>query len=213
MIISHTLGIMILTEEKETKGDQEPGRSKKKLFLSLIFFIMLLFGLYSLWMFLQKPAVGIIQTEKMTSQEDFDQKNGTKYYRGEYFSFSSGAKYSEKIHTKGKSGPIKENILLSDQSIEGRKIAIIVANRGEDDLAADPSFQMRVGAPRVYTQKTINFPGWRGVIFEKNTSIFEETAFFYHAPYSVSISLTDLFKIDGLEDELLQILSTLKWGA
>ncbi len=201
-----------MEENEQGIKNENPQKKPRKM---VVFFLgvagLVFFGVFLLWRFLQKPAMGTVYLREASYQKVPDTNDEVQTYQGSLFSFSCLAKYTEKTDDKLKDGPIQESILLSNPRIEGKKITIIVANRQSSDLKSDPSFQMREGTPGVYQKKNVDFSGQHAVIFEKKNSVFEETAFFYHAPYIVSISLTSLFRVDGLEDELSHLLRTIRW--
>jgi hypothetical protein len=203
----------------EGKNKNTSEVSKKKHFVSkrhryaVIFFVVFLLGLgcFLLWRFLQSPAVGTIRLGELpTVTESFDVSKEKKRYSGKYFDFSYVVPYVEKRHELPINGPIKESVFLSAEDVEGRKIALVLADRGTSDLTSDPSFQVRSDARGGYRSKTFAVGAFRGILFQKNTQIFEATAFFLYQGQIMSISITSPFDEEGLEAELSDIVESLR---
>ncbi len=144
-------------------------RSKRLIILLLVFFLLGL-AFFWLWRFLQKPAIGTIRSGVAPLAEQvFTREKEKQRYTGKYLNFSHGAAYREKGHDLPVNGPIKESIFLSAEDIEGRKIALILADRGTSNLASDPSFQVRRDASGEYQSKSFQVANFQGMIFQKNT--------------------------------------------
>lgn len=197
-----------LSQEKENELPVER-HSKVVLFL---FIMLLIFGsLYFLWQFLQRPVVGIVGAGKTVSKESSATDTEQLEYQGKYLRFPYPGLYVEKMHELPVKGPVKESIFLSADDVEGKKIAVVVEERKEMVLKASPSFQMRLNKPKEYSKTMIPLDGFDGFIFEKNSQVFEQTAFFFHKGLLVSISVTSPFKIDGLKEGLIDILKSIQW--
>lgn len=178
----------------------------------ILFFAFFLLGLMCLliWRFLQRPAMGTIHPGKtLVVSESFDGRKEKKRYSGKYVDFSYTAAYLERRHDLPVNSPIKESISLSAEDIEGRKITLIVADRGTSDLASDPSFQIRNDTSGEYQSKPLQIANFQGMLFQKNTQIFEVTAFFPYQGHIMSISVTSPFSLEGLETELFDIVESL----
>lgn len=201
--------------QKETTPQVPKNRVRPLRRRMILLFTIFLVGCMSfwLWCFLQKPAVGTIRPGATpTAAEVFTREKEKKRYTGKYFDFSHGAAYQEKRHDLPVNDPIKESVFLSTGDIEGRKIALILADRGTSDLASDPSFQIRNDASGEYQSKSFQVVNFQGTVFQKNTQIFEVTAFFSYQEYIVSISLTSPFTLEGLETELSAIVESLHFS-
>lgn len=202
--------------QKETTPQVPKNRkipSKRRRMVLLFAFFLLGCICFWLWRFLQKPAVGTIRPGATPLAEQvFTREKEKQRYTGKYLDFSHGAAYREKGHDLPVNGLIKESIFLSAEDIEGRKISLILADRGTSDLASDPSFQVRSDASGEYQSKSFQVANFQGTVFQKNTQIFEVTAFFSYQEYIVSISLTSPFTLEGLETELSAIMESLHFS-
>ena len=181
----------------------------------LIFLFLILFflfsGAYSTWLFLQKPAIGEVRVAKEAPAEDRDSSKKPKQYEGKYLTFSYPGIYAEKARETPVNGPVKESIFLSAADFEGRKIAIIVEQREESNFEVSPSFQMRLLHPKTYARTSIGWEDLDGVLFTKNSQVFEQTAFFQKKNFILSISTTSPLRIDTLREDLENILRNLEW--
>jgi hypothetical protein len=70
---------------------------------------------------------------------------------------------------------------------------------------------MRLLKPKEYKKEPISENGFKGFLFEKNTQVFEETAFVGKENFIISVSLSSPLNIEGLNKELLDILQSLEW--
>lgn len=182
--------------------------------ISLFLFGAVLFSgaLYAVWVFLQRPAVGVIRTGALpVKDEDFEQGKERKYFAGEHLSFSYQGMYTEKSHSLPVSGPIKESIFLSAADFEGRKIAVVVEERAGGSLDASPSFQMRVNDPKTYERSSLKKNNLGTVLFTKNSPVFEQTAFFQKNDLVVSIAVTSPLRLDALPGDLEDIFQDFEW--
>lgn len=195
----------------ESEQLQKLPHQKRKIIV-LIGILLLLVGGYFLWRVFRGKAVGTIQVQDPTALEFLDKKSEKKLYRGKFVTFSHGAMYEERAHLLPESGPLKESIFLSATDVEGRKIAVTVADRGTDDLSSDPAFQMRQMTKKEYHSKTFQESMWHGVVFEKNSVSFERTGFFAKNGFIVSVSVTSPFSGDSLEAEFLAIMQSLSFS-
>ncbi|MFZ3031814.1 MAG: hypothetical protein WA082_02150 [Candidatus Moraniibacteriota bacterium] len=197
--------------EQETHSDSSRKGGWK---ISLFLFGAVLFSgaLYAVWLFLQRPAVGVIRTGTLpVKDEGFDQGNEQKYFRGAHFSFSYPGTYAEKSHSLPASGPIKETLFLLATDLEGRKIAVTVEERVGGGLEASPSFQMRASDPQTYERTSMKKSGLDTVLFTKNSPVFEQTAFFQKNDLVVSIAVTSSFSPDALLGDLDDIFQDFEW--
>lgn len=169
-------------------------------------------GCFFLWRFLERPNIGTIYPGKLPAvPESFAQNKEKKQYTGKYIDFSYPALYFEKRHELPVNGPVKESVFLSANDVEGRKIALVVADRGTSDFMSDPSFQMRMKASSGYASSPLTDLPFQGILFEKNEAPFEVTSFFILQGLIVSVSVTSPFSIEGLKQELLTLLAGLHW--
>lgn len=200
-------------ENKETEEIEKMPRKK------LMRWVFLLVGLgpatllvYGVWRYLERPAVGEIWTSTVVSREDRDSKNERKEYRGEYLVFSHPISYEEKTYTLPVKGPVKESILLSEKSVEGKKIAIVVEERSGGDYTASPAFQMRSLKPKDYEKaEDMSLGGYRGVLFRKDTGVFERTFFLHDSDLVVTVSMSSPFSAEALEGELSNIIKSIRF--
>jgi hypothetical protein len=169
------------------------------------------FGIaYIIWTFLQKPVVADIRVGARAPSADMDKAKEPKKYHGKYLTFSYPGNYQELTHTTSEEKPIRENIFLFATDLEGQKIAVVVEERETGDFEESPSFQMRLLKSKEYEKEPILVNGFRGFVFEKNTQVFEETAFVRRENFIISISLSSPLNLEGLNKELMDILRTLE---
>ncbi len=193
----------MITSEEKSKG-----RRKIVLFLLLVGIFSV--GAYYIWYMVQKPSIGTIKPGTLPAEpESFAQNSEKKLYKGKYITFSYPGSYSEKSHDVPKDGPVKEKIIFSGDESQGKRMAIMVEERPEKNLDASPSFQMRVKDPKRYEKEIRETGNDTKVIFTKNSQGFEMTAFFMKRNLLVSVSVTSSIHLDGLRNDLLEILETL----
>lgn len=190
--------------------DAHSKKGKQKiLFLSGAFFLLLAL-FFALWLYLSGPAIGTVQEGKLPAEDNpFEQGNEQKRYNGKYVSFSYSAAYVLKSNETPVKGPVKESIFLTESGFSGKKIAIIVEERAENSLEASPSFKIRLEKPEIYDKKPFIQRDFDGFLFEKNTQVFEETAFFFAGRNIISVSVTSSVSLEGLLEELERIVSGL----
>ncbi len=121
--------------------------------------------------------------------------------------FSYEGAYDEKSSQPLPNGPVLESVFLATDAIDGRKIAVSVANRGTNDLSSDPSYQIRVNERTVYSESSFRVGPYSGTMFEKTEAPFEKIAFFSTDGLIVSMALTSLFRAEGLGAELEALVS------
>lgn len=191
-----------------TSEDTRKGRQKIVLFFLLIGIFSV--GAYSFWYFLQKPSLGTIKPGTLpVEEESFAQDGEKKLYKGQYITFSYPGSYSEKSHELIESGSVREKIIFFGDESQGKRMAILVEERPEKNLDASPAFQMRMKDRKQYESEIIGVGNDKKVIFTKNSQVFETTAFFMKKNLLVSVSVTSSIHLDGLREDLLEILKTL----
>lgn len=187
-------------------------KRKQTLLIASLIIIFFCGAVYFLWLFFQTPAVGVIRPGVVPKKEDaFDQSTETKHFAGTYFSFSYPGKYQEVSHTFPETGPVKETLLLSASDVEGKKIAITAEKRDTDTFDASPSFQMRRNDFKTYGRSSLKWQDLDGVLFTKNSQVFEQTVFFRKNNFILSISTTSPFSLETLRGDLENILESLEW--
>lgn len=179
----------------------------KKIGLWLLGSAVLAGSIVWLGWFLTRPVSGIIHTPSLDTPESDVKRLEKRLYEGNNFSFSYSGNYEEKSHQTALQGPVLESLLLATAALDGRKIAVTIANRGVPDLMSDPSYQVRVSDRYRYQSSAFVISNYEGVIFEKTEAPFEKTAFFTTRGLIVSVALTSLFRADGMKEELEEILS------
>lgn len=188
----------------EVVSNQAPQKKKrKKMWLALL--CVALTGLGILWWYLTRPVYGTIHTG-VGEQNQVDKVPEKRLYQGNFVTFSHDGVYEERSHRIPKTGPILESILLTASTIDGRKIAVTVANRGTSDLESDPSYQVRV-SDDAYERSSFSIASYHGVMFEKKSAPYEKTAFFAVEGRIVTVSVSALFTGDTLGSELESLLS------
>lgn len=167
--------------------------------------------LYFLWCFLEKRAVGTIHPGALPkASESFVSGNQVKQYVGKHVDFSYPAVYLEKHHETPKNGPVKESIFLSATNFEGRKISLMVEDRGGTDFEASPSFQMRLNEAKEYEKEAFSENGFDGFLFAKKTQVFEQDAFFFGEGLFISVVLSSPTTMDSLKDDLMSVVKSMK---
>lgn len=193
------------------KGEEQHDKKRQRkvvLFLLVIVFFLAL-G-YLLWRFLNRPAIGTIYPGKFSQVDGFDRNKEKKRYDGKYVDFSYPAVYDEKRHEIFVDGPVKESVFLSADESNGRKIAVMVERRETRDFEVSPSVQMRLNEPKKYMKKKFIEGDFQGIIFIKDSQVFEQTVFFFYDGLLVSISVTSAVTMEGLEEQLMDIVRSIK---
>lgn len=193
----------------ETENKKKSGRKKSLLALVLI---LVVGGGYAIWHWWKKPVFGTLTSP--LSEEKKEERPGIQHktYQGKYFKFSYPDPYQAKYYEISAEPPLKEQIVLSMEGLESRKIVVTVRENGGEGLAGDPSLRYRELHPKEYRRKSIATEGLRGDIFSKGTQIFEETAFLLKDAMIISIALTSPLTAEGLSEELDDLLESLSWS-
>lgn len=198
-----------MIQVKPSQEEKQSSRKRPRFWIFLLIGMSLFFGIVSIiWFFLQQPAIGEVRVSKQAPIEDRDTSNKQKQYQGKYLTFSYPGVYAEKAHEVPVSEPGKESVFLSAADFEGKKIAITVEEREKGNFEASPSFQMRVNKPKEYDKESFSENGFEGFVFAKNSQVFEQTVFFFDEGLFISISVTSPIKIEGLREELMDILKS-----
>lgn len=199
-----------MSSENTTFINQNNRKGRRKIVLFFLLGVTIFIGRYFIWYSIQKPALGVIKSGELPKeQESFTQKNEKKLYKGKYITFSYPGSYSEKSHELPENGPVREKIVFFGDEMEGKQIVVTVDERLEKSLDASPSFQMRIKNPKQYEKEMRGVGDEKKVLFTKNSQVFEVTAFFMKKNLLMSVSVTSSIHLDGLRDDLLEILQTL----
>lgn len=200
--------------EKENSSKEIPEKKKMGTRMKIVLFLLIggifLLSSYFLWRFLGREAIGTINEKTYFVQETFDHQKERKFYDGKYIDFSYPAIYSEKRHEISVNGPMKESIFLSADERNGKKIAVTVEKREKEEFETSPSVQMRLNEPKKYNKKDFSTKNLKGIVFGKENQVFEQTAFFFSDGFLISISVTSAVMGDGLEEQLGDILKSVK---
>lgn len=194
--------------EKESNGLSMWVRHKKAGFLLLMSVIIGCF--FWAWWFMSRPVFGTVHVMPVVTVPDDEITPERRLYKGKNMTFSYEGDYDEKSSQVSQDGPILESVLLATTTLDGRKIAVTIANRGTDDLASDPSYQFRLNERNIYKQSSFAEGSYDGVMFEKNEAPFEKNAFFSVQGVIVSVALTSLFRSESLGVELEALLADFK---
>lgn len=197
------------SQEKTGEERHDKKRQQKVVLFLLVIAFFLALG-YLLWHFLNRPAIGTIHPGKLSQVDGFDRNKEKKRYDGKYVDFSYPAVYDEKRHEIFVNGPVKESVFLSADENNGRKIAVLAEKRETRDFEVSPSVQMRLNEPKKYVKKEFVEENFRGIIFVKDSQVFEQTAFFFHDGLLVSVSVTSAVTMEGLEEQLMDIVRSIK---
>lgn len=200
-------------EEKEiSQSEAESSKKRKRFWIFLFIGLCTLFGiLYAIWWYLQRPAVGEIRMNTVVTERNIDEEKKKTQYEGKYLTFLYETVYKEKSHTLPVKGPIKESIFLSSSDLEGKKLAIVVEERENGDFEASPGFQIRLHKPKEYERKDISITGYKGVLFIKNTVVFEQTFFLHDGNFVVTLSVTSPMSGEALGQELSDCIDSLRF--
>lgn len=158
--------------------------------------------------FLSVPNIGTVHSGTVPAKTaSFDQGSEQKRFDGTYVAFPYPGAFSEKRHETPTDGPVKERIFLAADDLEGKKIAVTVEESDNGRLDGNSSYSMRMSQERAYVKSSFSTKdGLTGYIFEKNTPVFEETAFFMDANRAVSVSCTSSFGLGTLREDLMHLL-------
>lgn len=188
----------------EVVSNQAPPKNKrKKMWLAILG--VTLTGLGILWWYLTRPVYGTIHTG-VTEENQGKKVPEKRLYQGKLVTFSHDGVYEERSHRIPEAGPVLESILLTASTMDGRKIAVTVANRGTIDLESDPSYQVRVN-DATFERSTFHISSQSGVMFEKKSAPFEKSAFFAVEGRIVTVAVSALFAGERLGSELESLLA------
>lgn len=202
---------MSMVASEEVSQNKEGASNKKKVLAGVLVTLLFLVGCFVWWLWHRK-AVGTIRVPEMYQEESAVKKQEKKLYQGKFFTFLYDEGYLEKTHSLPESGPIKETLFLSTSDVEGRKIAVTLADRGTNDLVSDPSFQLRQNSHEEYQSRPFEVAPFQGTLFQKNTQLFEVTAFFTYQGKIMTLSITSPFSLEGLEKELFTVIESLHFS-
>jgi hypothetical protein len=200
--------------ETETLPPEKNLSSKKHSRFWIFLFVglaILLLSISALWKFLQRPAIGDIRVNTVVTEISAGEKKAEKQYKGEYLTFSYPDIYTEKSHTLPLKGPIKESVFLSSARVTGEKMAVVIEEREGNEFEASPGFQMRINKLKEYTREDVTISGYKGVLFQKNTPVFERTFFLRDTNFVVTISTTSPVSGDGLDQELSSLIESIRF--
>jgi hypothetical protein len=199
-----------MSKEKIPQEENQPSQKRSRFWIFLLLGLCIFLGIiYIIWLYLQKPAIGDIRVSTVVSVKDTDKEKESKQFTGKYVSFSYPTGYEEKTHTTPVKGPVKENIFLSMKDLEGKKIAVVVEERENGQFEASPGYLMRVNKPKEYEKENISLGGYKGVIFRKNTVVFERTFYLRDESFIVTISTTSPMSAETLEQELFALIESI----
>lgn len=162
---------------------------------------------YVLWWLMTQPVMGTVRVQEVEGTNLQEKNLKKQLYQGKYVTFSYEGGYEEKSHQLSPKGPVLESVLLTSSAIDGRKIAVTVANRGTTELESDPSYQIRVADRGTYTQSPFRNASFHGVLFEKKEAPFEKSIFLSSHGLIVSVALSSLFQLEGIDAELEALMS------
>lgn len=191
----------------ETVSNRSSGWARHRMLWLLLLMSVVIGCLIWAWWFLSQPVFGTIQVMPEATAPANEKIIEKKLYQGKKMTFSYQGSYDQKSSRVSIDGPILESILLANSTLDGRKIAVTVANRGTSDLMSDPSYQVRLNDRKTYRQSSFSVGSYEGEMFETTEAPFEKTAFFSTHGLIVSMALTSLFQLEGLGVELEALLA------
>lgn len=197
--------------KQKTKPKENPKKSRYFKIYATFTLILLLAIAYIIWLFLQRPVVADIRVVAETSNPNADKISEIKTYPGQYVSFTYSGIYAEKSHEIPTSGPVKESIFLSALEVEGQKIAVVVEERETGNFEESPSFQMRENESSKYPKERRTIGDWRGWLFSKDTQVFERTFFTRDQNFLISVSVTSPISAKNLDQELSNVVGSLRF--
>ena len=201
---------MDASDKKEKDISRKPQR-KTVFFLSITLFLFIL--AVAAWLYLQKPGIGTVKVGMTQPQNEASAQAITmKQYQGKYVDFSYPDSYVEAAHDIPKYDPVvEERVFLTSPDREGKKIAIVVEKRLERSLESSPSYRLRMNDSKTYQREPITFEGISGVLFTKNSQVYEKTAFFQRGTSVLSVSVTSPIRLETLREGLGEILYDFQW--
>ncbi len=197
--------------EKELAVTDAPRSSEHRWQYWLIGLILLILGGLFLWWLFRQPSYGTISTVPVVEQIGQSESKQRERYQGKYFTFTYPQDYRRREEVEVVKHPLLERVYLSRSDIEGRKIALTLQDNSGYAFEEYSSFRMRTNDPATYHQEKIRIYGLDVVIFTKNTSVFEESAFFQSKNRVVSVVVSSPTTQNGLREELVDILESFAW--
>lgn len=183
-------------------------QSKNRLVWWMVVTLCVAGAVLFLFRWMNQKSVGTIVQDGI-SQGGIPQENPAEMvrYKGKYFTFDYLAHYQVRsVNTVNY--PVLEQVLLVEPSIEGRKISVVAQEIAAESLEEYPGFRMRSQDNMTYQQENLIKGGREYVLFTKTSSVFEVGAFFRQGNIAKSIVLSSPVKLDGLREELLQLLES-----
>lgn len=183
-------------------------RSKNRFVWWIVVILCVAGAVLFLFRWMNQKSVGTIVQDGI-SQRDIPQENPAEMvrYKGKYLTFDYLAHYQVRsVNTVNY--PVLEQVLLVEPSIEGRKISAVAQEIATESLEEYPGFRMRSQENAIYQQENLIKRGREYVLFTKTSSVFEVGAFFRQGNIAKSIVLSSPVKLDGLREELFQLLES-----
>lgn len=193
----------------------EPGpknrRKRRFIYVAILVILGILAALLIRWFF-GHPSYGTITVVPTPEKQEYGAPEYRKRYQGKYLIFTYPSDFRRREEVEAVKYPLLERIYLSRDDIEGRKIAITLQDNMGNSFEEYSSFRVRQNDKTVYSEEKIEKNGLDTVVFIKDTSIFEASAFFHRGNQVVAIAVSSPTTQDGLREELEELVDSFEWN-
>jgi hypothetical protein len=198
-----------------SQDKKENKKSKLRRNILVVFFLLIVIGLISLYLYAQKPAQGIIKSTPSEKNIETVALNVPQAFTGEYLSFLFDKTYSLKSHdVTDKSGDvILERAYLSETGSISKKIGLMVRSLPTRNLNDVPDYKMRDIKTESYKKAEFDFGNVAGVSFEAlGEETFEKTFFILNKDKVAILTMTaPSFSNEEIQNELETIVRSISW--
>lgn len=199
----------------QSSSDTKRGKKWKWLAFLLSCGIFLA-GLCYVWRLMQSPAPGTItQGEVKYDLANPDLPPEIRRVEGKHFSVAIPDTYLEKRHEApdGVETNVLEQVFLTEESLDSRKLAIVVEKRPPNGIHELSSFALRRLDPKTYEQKSHDLDRKTITIFIKDSVVYEITGYIEKENIVASISLSSAIRTpERLIGDFSDIVGSFRWG-
>jgi hypothetical protein len=199
-----------MEEDFAIQSDSKPKKWRRSVIISLAI-IGIAAVVAILWWLFQRPSQGTITIAPAAEKINPADPANRRQYSGKYFTFSYPADFQRREENESVSFPLLERVFLSRSDVEGRKIALLLQDNADYRFEEYSSFRIRQNDPATYREARIERNGLSAVIFTKETSVFEVSAFIVRGKRVLSVAVTSPISVKGLEEELFLALDSFRW--
>jgi hypothetical protein len=169
----------------------------------LALLVLLGTGIYFLWQYLNKPAIGDVHVAEQSQAINKPLLPEKESFQGKYVSFVHYSSYIEKSHKieSDEKNNILESAFFSEQSINAKKIALTVEKLPGGNMENSANYKLRITYPQRYQKSEFYQNGVQGIEFSANNDQANEKVFFVQKEnILVTLSISGLLSADENSD-------------